>query len=75
MPKAPKATVQWDRGAMVLLTCSVLLFVHPTGAKLFYPGADGQIMELFAPQLWYNGYWKNVRPFSKGKELKKRNFG
>lgn len=44
---------------MVLLTCSVLLFVHPIGAKLFYPGADGQIMELFAPQLWYNGYWKN----------------
>ena len=32
-----------------------------TSSQLYYP-ANGDIREAEAPQLWYRGYWKHVRP-------------
>ena len=38
-----------------------LCVLRASEAKLFYPSSDQSINEVYASQLWYNGYWKHVR--------------
>ena len=43
--------------SLVVLACCI----SETGAVLVYTGPKGHTVELFAAQLWYNGFWKHVR--------------
>jgi hypothetical protein len=58
-----------ERTAWCWMAISIvtLLLVAPSAAKLTYRAKDGSSVSAFAPQLWYNGYWKHVRNKSEEK--------